>query len=381
MQSVTKHFFLKEEKDFHPLEFFEKIIPDELLVSIFTHLNPNEIKTISLVSRRWLWLAKEKSLWQLFFRRNFPDSAKEEKSLITKAFFFETLKKNERLLKNDSRPSYKNRPDLKIRTFYPCSDKIIIATGKEIHLLNKTTLNTEEVLSYHEEEIDFVYEKDKKIYSVDKGGKVKIFDLAVKNYQTIETENRIEFCQADQSFLYLLDSSGVFKRLSLEKSHELEILEISLTRGASILIHKGLLYYGKKQGGIEVISLKEGKLKRSFETSPASSFTVFGNKLYVSLNEGTVSAFDRKKGTLLFEWRAHKRDAKYLTFYNDTLFSASFDGTLKLWDKGGVFLKQFELPFPISDFDLVPITGFQIRNYQLMIGSLLTGLSVFDFNL
>lgn len=380
MQSISKEIFFKKEEDFHPPEFFENIIPDELLLSIFTHLNPNEIKTISLVSRRWLWLAKEKSLWQLFFRRDFPDTAKEE-SFITKALYFETLKKNERLLKNDSHPSYKCRPDLKIRTFYSCLDKIIVATGKEILLLNKTTLNTEEVLSYHEEEIHFVYEKDKKIYSVDNGGKVIIFDLTAKNYQTIESENPIGFCQVDQSFLYLLDSSGGLKRLSLEKSHELEILEISLANPSAILIHQTMLYYGKKQGGIEVISLKEGKLKRSFETSPASSFTVFGNKLYVSLKEGTVSVFDRKKGILLFEWRAHKRDVKYLTFYNHTLFSASFDGTLKLWDKGGVLLKQFELPSPVSDFDLVPITGFQIRNYQLMIGSILTGLSVFDFNL
>lgn len=380
MQSVSKHFFLKEVEDFHPLEFFEKIIPDELLLSIFTHLNPNEIKAISLVSRRWLWLAKEKSLWQFFFRRDFPDTSKEENA-ITGAFFFQILKKNERLLKNDSQPSYKCRPDLKTRSFYSCLDKIIVASGKEIHLLNKTTLKTEKVLSYHEEEIHFVYEKDKKIYSVDSVGKVKIFDLNEENYQTIESENPIEFCQLDQSFLYLLDSSGVLKRLSLEKSHELEILEISLANPSAILIHKNKLYYGKKEGNIEVISLKEGRLKRSFKTSPASSFTVFKNKLYIGFKRGDVSIFDRKRGTLLFKWRAHKRDIKYLTFYNHTLFSASFDGTLKLWDQGGVRLKQFELPSPISDFDLVPITGFQIRNYQLMIGSTLTGLSVFDFNL
>lgn len=380
MQAISKKIVLTDEEDFPSLEFFEKIIPDEILLSIFFKLTSVEIKVASLVCKRWLWLTKEKCLWQLFFKRDFPDTAKEE-SPITRVLFFETLKKNGRLLKDNTEPSYKNRPDLKIRTFYSSSDKIIIATGKEIHLLNKTTLNTEEVLSYHEEEIRFIYEQNKKIYSVDDDGKVKIFDLDEKNYQTIETENSIEFCQVDQNFLYFFDSSGFLKRLSLEKSCEIEILEIFLANPSAIHIHQGLLYYGKKEGGIEVINTKDGRLKRSFETAPVSSFTVFEDKLYVGLRGGKISILERKKGTLLFEWEAHNRDARHLTLYNNTLFSVSFDGTLKLWDKGGgVLIKTLKLPFPVSDFELVPITGLQVRNHQMMIGSILTGLSVFDFN-
>ncbi len=63
--------------DVHPIHY----LPDELLLNIFTKLELAELKSMCLVSTRWLALATEREVWKEVYTKIFG-SLKHDVSII-----------------------------------------------------------------------------------------------------------------------------------------------------------------------------------------------------------------------------------------------------------------------------------------------------------
>ena len=307
------------------------------LIASFVH-DPKDIGRLALAHRQLSLLFSDGDIWDLFLRKDFPDSyatvpskAKTPalyRQLANEAHHFETKQYRLQTL-------YGHREGVTSVLIH--GDRLISSSvDKTMKVWDLETKQVLKTFHGHQFSVNCTAIYGDQLISGSMDDTIKIWDLNTeKVLKTLSGhEGQVTSITIHKDQLISSSSDRTIKIWDLNTKGLVTTLDEHQDHIDCVIVYDGKLISGSWDKTIKIWDLKTRQLEKSLEghLDWVTCIMVYEGKLISGSWDTTIRIWDFKTGKVLETLHGHQKVVNGISAYNHTLFSCSRDATIKIWN-------------------------------------------------